>query len=695
MRQFFHPKSVAVIGVSPRESNLARQIVKNLHEFSFDGIIHLVGPKGGICFGRRIYRSVADIPDYVDLAVILTPAHTVPDIMEQLGEKGIHRAVIETAGFREYGEEGRRIEERIVEIAQKHNIRFIGPNCIGVMNRHNGLSVPFASLKNVYPEGDVTIITQSGGVGISYLNALASENIGLNCFASIGNKLNVDENDLLEHFLEDPATSIICMYLESVSDGKRLMELGRKANKPILVHKSNTGRLSRSIAASHTASISGDDDVIHAALKQCGIARFYEPEQLINYLKALPMPRIKGNRLAILSRSGGHAVIAADECEQQGFGLAEFPKPFIEEVEKHFRANVIKLSNPLDLGDLFDIDVYRRIIERTLTLPEVDGVVFLHTYVSQTEGEASRALIDSVMEYAEVVGKPLAICVETDNIESAALKHDLAHPVFTDVEDAIRSLAMARDYGKGSIREPNPPELDVDKSAVQRILDQCTRLERDPSLSEALAIAGAYGLPCVSARVAVNEDEAVLAANQFGYPVVLKVIAPEVSHKTDLGGVQLNLKTENSVRNAFGEITKSIQSACPNARIEGVLVQGMARSGPEILIGGKQDPNFGPAVMVGIGGIFVEVFKEVAIRIAPFGVEEARAMIHELTISPILDGVRGQDPYDSEALVDILVRVSRLMTDHPAIKELDFNPVRIYHNDGGCKVLDARIILES
>ena len=695
MQQFFNPESVAVIGVSQRENNLGRQIVRNLIEFEFQGIIYLVGPKGGVEFGRRIYRSVVDIPDRIDLAIVLTPSKTLPEIMEQLGEKGIKRAVVETAGFREYGEEGRRLEVEFTAIARKHGIRFIGPNCIGVINRHNGLAVPFAALKNVYQPGGVTIIAQSGGVGISYLNALSSENIGLRCFASIGNKLDVDENDLLEYFLDDDETSIVAMYLESISDGKRLMELARRATKPILVHKSNTGRLSKAIAASHTASISGDDDVIDAALRQCGITRFYEPEQLINYLKVLPLPRIKGNRLAMLSRSGGHAVIAADECERNGFELADLPDSFYKDIESHFRANVIKLSNPLDLGDLFDIDVYRKIIVATLNQPQVDGVVFLHTYVSATEGLASRRLIDDVMPEAEKAGKPLTVCVETDDMEAAGLKHGVNYPVYTDVEDAITSLALARDFRSGAI-EPGPvPDVAVDREKATEIIECCTKKGRDPLLDEAMSIFQAYGLPTLASGHAKDEEEAVRLAEEIGYPVVMKVIAPEVSHKSDMGGVQLNLRSENGVRKAWGEIMKSIGSMVPGAHIEGVMIQSMARFGPELIIGGKHDPLFGPAILVGIGGIYVEIFKEAAIRIAPFDRREARRMVEQLIIAPILNGARGQAPYDVDILVDALMRVSLLMLDFPQILEFDLNPVRVFREGEGCMVLDARMVLKS
>ncbi|MBF0118636.1 MAG: acetate--CoA ligase family protein [Desulfobacterales bacterium] len=693
MKTFFEPETVAVIGVSARNDNLSRAIVRNLIEFDFKGIIYLVGPKGGVQFGRRIYRSVVDIPDRIDLAIILTPASTLPELMEQLGEKGVKHAVVESAGFREYGKEGKAIEEEMVNVAKRYGIRFIGPNCIGVINNHNGLCVPFTPFKNVYKKGGVTVISQSGGVGMSYLNALASEAIGLRCFAAIGNKIDVDENDLIEYFLSDDLTEIIVLYLEGISDGKRLMKLAMTAKKPILVHKSNTGKLGSHIAASHTASLSSDDAVVDAALRQCGIARFYKPEQLVNYLKSLPLPRIKGNKLVVISRSGGHAVISTDECERHGFTLAQLPEPFFREIEKHFRAKVIALQNPLDLGDLFDMDVYKKIIERTLREDTVDGVVFLHTFVSQTEGAKSRELIEQVADISMKVGKPLTICVETENSESASLKRDVSHPIFTVVEDAINSLALSRDFGMGYIEPAQPPELDVDFKIAQDIISICEKENRDPMLDEAMAIFKAYGLPTLPAKIAKTEDEAAFLAKELGYPVVMKVVAPQVSHKTDLGGVQLNLKTEEGVRNAWKEICNSISCACPSAQIEGIMIQPMAKTGPELILGGKEDRNFGPCILVGVGGIFVEIFKQASTRIAPFSKNAAFDMINSLSVAPILNGARGQKPYDVDSLVDSLLRICRLKLDFPQIAEFDANPVRVRPKGEGCVVLDARIIL--
>lgn len=694
MKEFFSPKSVAVIGVSESPDNMGRNIVANLIEFNFDGIIYEVGHKGGTLFGRRIYRSVSDIPDQIDLAVILTPAKTVPDILKECGEKGIKCAIIESAGFREYGPDGTRIEEDLLKVAAKYDIKFIGPNCIGIMNMHNGLALSFTSFKNVFRKGGISIVTQSGGVGISYLNVLASENLGLGKFVSIGNKLAINENDLLEYLIEDPETEIICLYLEGISDGRRLMDIARKSSKPILLHKSNIGKEAAAIAQSHTASLSSDDIVVSAALKQAGIARFKDRETLVNYLKILPLPRLSGNKLAIISRSGGHAVIAADACEEAGFTLAPFDSKFIDAIEKHFRAHVIRLTNPLDLGDLFDYQLYINIVEQTIAQPNVDGVVFLHTYFSATEGEASRSLFAELEKISYTHNKPIAICVATDEEELYHLRQKLPQPVFTSPLDAIYALALARDFRHEMRPQPsNISKFKVDRDRVANILNQCMKESRSPLLGEALEILSAYGIPVIKSVCVDDEDHAVLEAGKVGYPVAMKIVSPTISHKTDLGGVQLNIRNEDALRHAYRDMVANIKKRVPNATIEGVIVQSMIQGGRELIIGAKKDPNFGPTVMVGLGGIFVEIFRDTALRVVPFDSKEIDTMFAELRGYPILTGARGEKSYDLAKAKEVVGSLAFLITDFPQISEIDLNPFRVLPEGEGGFCLDARMVI--
>lgn len=696
MREIFYPHSVAVVGVSAKPTNLGRNIIANLIEYGFDGIVYAVGPKGGVIETRRIYHSVGDIPDHVDLAVILTPAKTVPNILKECGQKGIRWAIIETAGFREYGDAGRQLEEELVRIADQYGIRFIGPNCIGAINLENGFCVPFPRLKRFIKPGEVSIISQSGGVGMSALNLMANEGIGLNKFVSVGNMLNISAEDILEYLIEDEGTKLVFIYLESMRNGRRLMELAKKSPKPILVFKSNIGRLGQSIAASHTASLSSDDKVVDAAFRQADIVRVHDATSFGNNLKILRLPPMRGKNLAIISRSGGHAVLAADACELSGFELAHFPESFLREIEKHFRASVIRLTNPLDLGDLFDLDVYAQIIEQTLQLEGVDGIVFLHTSLSEAEHQASRILLERMVKMVERYKKPVAFYISTAAHEADTLKQTYDFPIFTQVVETIRALEISHRYDQQlqEIRVAEElPTFEVDQAAVRTLLERAKAEKRDLLLSEAVGVLEHYGIPTARGIAAMTVEEAQAAAEKLGYPVAIKVIAEQISHKSDVGGVQLNLRNGPAVVEAFEDMMERIRSAYPDAKIDGVLVQPMITGGRELILGGRQDPQFGPVVLVGLGGIFVEIFEEASVRVAPISQRDAVEMIDELRGAPILKGARGHKRSDIEAVVEALLRVSQLLVDFPEIIELDINPLRVFHQPGGCCALDARIIL--
>ena len=697
MRNIFYPNSVAVIGVSLSADNLGLGIVYNLTQFGFQGIIYEVGPKGGAFAGRRIYKSVLDIPDPVDLAVILTPARTVADILDECGQKGIHWAVVESSGFREYGEEGKKFEEKIIQIAEKWGIRFVGPNCIGVINKENGLCTPFTPLNPNVRLGDISMISQSGGVGMSVLNLMENEGLGLNKFVSAGNMLNIQTEEFLEYFLEDPATNYIYLHLEGIQNGRKLIEVARKSRKPILASKANIGQFGKSIAASHTASLSSNDRVVDAAFRQCGIIRVNDGTTLGNDLKILHLPPMRGRNLAIISRSGGHAVIAADACEYVGFKLAQFPEEFIEEIEKHFRASVIKLTNPLDLGDLFDLDIYLRIIERTLSEAGVDGIVFLHTIIPLIEGPKSRELLTRIRELSKQYEKPVAVYVSTEDQEVAWLKRNLNYPVFTQVVETVRALELNYRYYAEIEYTREPRKMDsfrVNRDLAGSFLEKAKKEKRDLFLHEAGEVLNQYGIPMIQGIPVPDEGEAVYAARQLGFPVAMKIISKAISHKSDVGGVQLNLRTEAGVADAYRDMLKRITQAYPESKIEGVLIQPMATGGRELIIGGRQDDQFGPVVLVGLGGIFVEIFGEVSLRVAPITPREATEMINEVRGIAMFKGARGANPSDLEAVAEVLLRLSQLLCDLPEIREIDINPLRVFLEKEGCLGLDVRMILD-
>jgi acyl-CoA synthetase (NDP forming) len=698
MKELFCPSSVVVIGVSTKPFNLGKVIAWNLTEFGFDGVVHLLGTEPGVILGRTIQTSLDDIPDPIDLAIILTPAKTVPGLMEECGRKGIRRVIIESGGFGEFSEEGRKRSDELKRIAAKYNMRFIGPNCIGIINGANGLCTPFTPMKNVLARGGVGILAQSGGVALSLLFMCDSEHLGYSKFATIGNKLDIDENDVLEYFIEDPDTKVICLYLESIKDGRRLTSLARRSSKPIVVHKANIGSLSRKIAQSHTEALANDDQVVDAALQQAGMVRFRDMLSYMDFVKILQLPRMKGRNLAIVSRSGGHAVIAADAAYTYGFNLSPFRQDFLDEIRKHLRADVIRLSNPLDLGDLFDYDVYARIISHTIQQENVDGILFMHTYNSMIEGEASLKLLGTVADLSEKYDKPVAVCVSTEHFEISRLHKELELPIFVSPERAILALDRSIKYEERraavpQIEETVQPDPLPDDRAIQQVIDRCAGEGRLPLLPEALDMIRALGLAVPEHRVVSDVEALEEVAADLPGPYAAKVIAEGVSHKSDSGGVVLSLADLNAVREACKEMAEEFRDS-PEAGMKGVLVQQMApraRGRYELIIGGKRDPQFGPVVLVGYGGILVEVFASTSIRMAPLSPREIDEMIKELPASEMLNGIRGLPPIDRDALKDAVLRVAYLMVTFPEIDQIDVNPLIV--SSSGALAVDARVFL--
>jgi acetyltransferase len=697
MRGFFYPESVAVIGVSPSPTNLGRAIVYHLVEFRYTGRIYLVGPKGGSFLGHRIYRSVHDIPAAVDLAAILTPAQTLPDLIRACGEKGVRRLVIESAGFRELGEERHALEAEVIATARRFGIRFLGPNCIGVMNKGNGLALPFVPFRNTFHLGPCSIVSQSGGVGGALLNSLAAEELGFSKFASVGNKLDTDENDLLEYLLEDESTRIIFLYLEGIADGRRLMELASRATKPILVHKSNTSAASAQIARSHTASLSVSDEVASAAFRQSGIQRVTDMRSTMDAIRAFNLQPMRGNRLAVVSRSGGHAVVAADAATRHGFHLQPFPEGYLRMVESRLRARVIRLGNPMDLGDLFDFDLFHQIVSDTLRRPDIDGVLMVHNYNAVFFEEGSRVLVQAVRRTSTEFQKPVALCLITTEDELRANRRaNPGFPLFTEPEEATRALARSREFCGRRPSRLERSTTSIAESEKVRALLAAARARKAPQLTldEAFSVLSAAGVPVSAWAVASSAGEASARAAEIGFPVALKVVSEPFVHKSDVGGVLLNLGSVKEVEEGYERLAALIRATSPTAAEQSVLIQKMVAHGLEIFVGGKQDPTFGPVVLVGLGGVYVEVLGDVALRVAPVTQREARGMLDEIRGGRLLGGSRGEPPADREGLVAIIQRISQLLYDLPEIRELDVNPLKVLSAGNGCMAVDGRIVLD-
>ena len=696
MRNFFYPERVAVVGVSPSPSNLARAIVYHLIEFRYTGKIYLVGPKGGSFMDQPIYPTIAHIPDQVDLAAILTPASTLPEIMETCGQKDIKRVIIESAGFSELGDDKKGLEQQLVTIARKYGIRFIGPNCIGVINKENGLATPFMPFSNTFNLGPLSIISQSGGVGGALLNELASENLGFNKFASIGNKLDTDENDLLEYFLKDRGTETVFLYLEGIADGRRLMEISFRSRKPILAHKSNTSEASTRIARSHTGSLSASEEVVNAAFRQCSIHRVTDMNSALTAIKAHGLPPMRGNRLAVISRSGGHAVVAADAVAKYGFVLQPFPQDFLKMVESRLRAGVIRLGNPMDLGDLFDFDLFHQIVRDTVARDDIDGMLVVLNYNGIFFEENSRNLVGKIKEICLQGQKPVTLCLVTTGEEwRLNRRNHPGFPMFTDPEEAVNALAISRDFCHrkiSSFKEAETFAVDQEKP-LAILVEAKARKARQLTTAESFEILASYSIPLAPWSQAKSSKEAAMRAAAFGFPAAMKVMGEEFIHKSDVGGVLLNLDSEAAVRDGYDRLAAVMKTAESKPKEEAILVQKMVSAGHEVFVGAKQDPVFGPVILAGLGGIYVEVFGDVTLRVAPVSAAEARKMFDEIRGSQLLKGVRGQPPGDLEALIHLVQRISQLVCDLPQIQELDLNPIKVLPKGQGCLVVDCRMVL--
>jgi len=696
MKNFFYPERVAVVGVSPSPSNLARAIVYHLIEFRYTGKIYLVGPKGGSFMDHPIYPTIAHIPDQVDLAAILTPAPTLPEIMEMCGQKGIKRVVIESAGFSELGDEKKGLEQQLVTIAEKYGIRFIGPNCIGVINMENGLATPFMPFRNDFSVGPLSIISQSGGVGGALLNELATDNLGFNKFASIGNKLDTDENDLLEYFLKDGGTEIVFLYLEGIADGRRLMEISFGSSKPILAHKSNTSEASTRIARSHTGSLSASEEVVNAAFRQCGIHRVDDMNSTLTAIRAHTLPPMRGNRLAVISRSGGHAVVAADAVAKYGFVLEPFPEDFLRMVESRLRAGVIRLGNPMDLGDLFDFDLFHQIVNDTLAREDIDGMLVVLNYNGIFFEENSRNLVGKIKDICLQRKKPVALCVVTTGEEwRLNRRNHPGFPMFTEPEEAAKALAISRDFCHRKISSFKEAEdFIVDQEKPSAILAGAkARQARQLTTAESFEILANYSIPLAPWTQARSSQEAAATATSLGFPVAMKVMGEEFIHKSDVGGVLLNLSNEDEVKDGYNRLAAILQTAESKTKEKAILMQKMVSEGYEVFVGAKQDPVFGPVILAGLGGIYVEVLGDVTLRVAPVSAAEAQKMLGEIRGSQLLKGVSGQPRGDLEALIHIVRRISQLVCDLPQIQELDLNPIKVLPKGQGCLVVDCRLIL--
>lgn len=678
MKKFFNPESVVVFGVSDSPSNMARIIVENCDRFAFKGKVYPVGTNTGIVAGRRILVNLDEIEETPDLAVLLVPARFVPQTLDACGEKGIRHIIIESGGFSEFDEGNKALEAEVARIAARWGMKVIGPNCFGVINLHEGVVLPFFVLNPGYMKrGSTSLISQSGGIFYDTCMLASFENVGLSKLVSMGNKLLTNEIDCLRYLVDDESTAVIGLYLENFSDGRELMQVAAETAKPIVCIKANRSPAGEQIARFHTTALAGDDVVADAALRQAGIHRVQNFREMIDCFKVFSLPPLRGKRLAMITRSGGHGVLAADAVHRHGFELARLSEDFFGLVKSR-KINVIRMTNPVDVGDVYSLDSYGEIMEKALQETEVDGVAFVATFSSETDGAAVRRAIDHAAELSPRYGKPILFCMVTRRDQWLQMKEATDFPIFTDVDEALKILKISLDhYGRGTRRvfrkratQPVPPG-DALKHAYRG---------RSMGVDECFFLLHQYGIAAPDYVVVKTIAAARHAAKQIGYPVAVKIASPEILHKTERGGVALNITNDVDLETVIREIAA-----------DAYLVQKMAPAGLEVIVGGKVDREFGPVILFGLGGIFVEVFKDTAIRVAPIDETTAEEMTEEIKGSVLLKGFRGQRRGDIEALRKALVRISTLLTEHPEIINIDINPLIVLEEGQGCVAVDVKI----
>ncbi len=700
--KFFYPEKVAVIGASNDEKKAGYQIVKNLVELGFAGEIFPVNPKEEKIFGLPCYPALSDIEGRVDLILVSVPALLVPSIFTQAKERGdVKAAVILASGFSETRIPERvKLEKEVIRIAREGGIRIIGPNCVGVMNTENRLDTTFAAGIKKVP-GSMSLLSQSGSLGasIAAFSVNQAVPIGFAKWAHVGNQSDIDVLDIMKYYGQDEKTKSIAIYMEGIDNAREFMAVAKdiSAEKPIVILKVGRSELGSGAAASHTGSLAGADALYDAAFEQAGILRVNTIEELLDTAKAISMqPLPKGNRIAVLTEAGGPGIIAVDEIGLDG--AAVLPKLSAKTIAKLREtlppmAIVDHTEGYVDMSAAADEKHHADALRIMLEDENVDGLVHLSvppTFLNPRQlGEMSAKVI---REY----NKPVTVCYLAGEWvqEGREAMEKQGIPTFDMPERATRAminmvkrnsmLAAMQDDKK----EENPA---VCKEAIAGIIAEAKKEKVNLTEVESRQILAAYGLDFGRYELATDSEDALRKAENLGYPLVMKIMSPDIIHKSDAGGVVVNIKTGEELQKAFKELLANAENYNKNARIDGVLLAPMEPAGQEMIVGAIRDEQFGPCVMVGFGGIFVEVLKDIAFKVAPVSKAEARDMIERLKMYPVLDGIRGQAKLDVEAIAELIVKISRLLVENEEIKEIDINPIRVYEK--GISALDARVII--
>ncbi len=691
---FLSPKSIAIIGASDKRGSVGRTITSNIMN-GFKGTVFPISPTRPTVFYKKAYKSVLDVPNTIDLAVIVTKNTIVPIVLEECGKKKVKGVIIITAGFKEVDEEGAKLEQRLKDIAKKYKIQVIGPNCLGVMNLDPKTMMNSTFLKITPKSGEIALVSQSGAICAALCEDASAQGIGFSAVVSMGNKAVMSEIDILNMLANHKQTKVIVMYLEDMGNGQEFLKvcknLTRKLKKPVLVLKSGRSPEGAKAAMSHTGALMGSDEIYDALLKQSGAIRVDTMEELFDYAVAFskqPLP-LKGE-LVIVSNAGGPAIISTDVCSKNGIKMAK-----IDNIRSKIDAVIPPWGssrNPVDIVGDADFNRFNNVLDHVLGHPNVGSVISMCTPSGTLDyDKLAEVIVAMSKKYKKTM---LASLMGLDEgITNRKILAEGGIPYYTYAEGAIRALTAMLRFTKWISSPPGKIiNFKVNKGTVKKIFDKVKKDGRPNLLEEeGQEVLRAYGFPLPKSALAKTENEAVKIAKKIGYPVVMKIASPQIIHKSDAGGVKVNLTNDNEIKSAFKEIVSNAKKYNKKAEIKGVLIVEMIKGGKEMIIGSKLEPGMGPVIMLGMGGIYVEVLKDVTFKLAPVTDKESDDMITSIKMKKILEGVRGEKPSDKAKLSDCIQRLSQLVTDFKEIKELDMNPVLVMEQGKGCKILDVRI----
>ncbi|MBI5377836.1 MAG: acetate--CoA ligase family protein [Thaumarchaeota archaeon] len=694
---FLSPKSIAIIGASDKEGSVGRAITSNIMK-GYMGKIFPISPTRDTVFDKKAYKNVLDVPEEIDLAVIITKNDIVPSVLEECGKKKMKGAIVITAGFKEVNEAGAALEKRLGEIAKQYDLRIIGPNCLGVMNLAPQTMMNSTFLKVTPKSGGIALVSQSGAICAALVEDASAQGIGFSAVISMGNKVDLNEVDILKMLAEHEQTKVIVMYLEDLGNGPEFLKICKQitrlnpVKKPIVVLKSGRSPEGAKAAMSHTGALMGSDEIYDALLKQSGAIRVDTMEELFDYATAFskqPLPT-QGD-LVIVSNAGGPAIISTDACSKIGIKMAK-----IEEIRSKINAVIPPWGssrNPVDIVGDADFDRFDNVLNEVLAHPNVGSVIAMCTPSATLDYNKLAEVIVNVSKKYPSKTILASLMGLDEGIKNKEILAQGGIPHYTYAETAIRSLkAMLRFTEWSQTPEGTIRKFTVNKKRVEKVFSQVKSEGRKNLLEEeGQEVLRAYGFPVPKSILAAKNKEAIQAAKKIGFPVVMKIASPQIIHKSDAGGVKVGLKNPKEVRAAFKEIIKNAKKYDKKAIIKGVLVQEMVKGGKETIIGSKLEPGFGPVVMFGMGGIYVEVLKDVTFRLAPITDKESDEMISSIKTTKLLQGVRGEKPSDIKKLSECIQRLSQLASDFKEIKELDMNPVLVFENGKGCKAVDVRI----